>query len=52
MTDTGIAAPPRLHFLDAQRRHRRTSAVSAALVVVALDARLDRATPALELACN
>jgi Zn-dependent protease with chaperone function len=36
MTDTGVAPPPRLHFLDAQRRHRRTSAVSAALVVVAL----------------
>ena len=28
--------PPRQHFLDAQRRHRRTSALSAALVVVAL----------------
>jgi Zn-dependent protease with chaperone function len=32
----GPASPPRQHFLHAQRRHRRTSAVSAALVVVAL----------------
>ena len=36
MTDTGLATPPRQHFLDVQRRHRRTSAVSAVLVVVAL----------------
>ena len=32
----GVAPRPHLHFLDAQRRHRRTSTVSAALVVVAL----------------
>src|SRR5919109_194758 len=31
-----MGAPPRVHFLEEQRRHRRTSAVSAALVVVAL----------------
>jgi Zn-dependent protease with chaperone function len=31
-----IVETGRLHFLDAQRGHRRTSAVSAALVVVAL----------------
>ena len=36
MTDAGLATAPRQHFLDVQRRHRRTSAVSAALVVVAL----------------
>ena len=36
MTDAGLATPPRQHFLDVQRRHRRTSAVSAALVVVTL----------------
>ena len=38
-TGRPVAAPspqPRLHFLEAQRRHRRTSALSAALVVVAL----------------
>ncbi|HET8625527.1 MAG TPA: M48 family metalloprotease [Gemmatimonadales bacterium] len=29
-------ATPRIHFLDEQRRHRRTGAVSAALVVVVL----------------
>src|SRR5687768_13642217 len=34
--DPQSAPPPRQHFLDVQRRHRRTSAVSAALVVVAL----------------
>ena len=28
--------PPRIHFLEEQRRHRRTSAFSAALVVVVL----------------
>ncbi len=31
-----VASPPRVHFLDAQRRHRRTSALSAVLVVVTL----------------
>ena len=32
----GSASPPRRHFLDVQRRHRRSSALSAALVVAAL----------------
>lgn len=31
-----MTAPPRVHFLEEQRRHRRTSALSAALVVVVL----------------
>ena len=31
-----MTAPPLVHFLEEQRRHRRTSAISAALVVVAL----------------
>jgi Zn-dependent protease with chaperone function len=31
-----VNAPARVHFLEEQRRHRRTSAVSAALVVVVL----------------
>ena len=31
-----MTAPQRVHFLDEQRRHRRSSAVSAALVVVVL----------------
>ena len=31
-----MTAPTRVHFLEEQRRHRRTSAVSAALVVVVL----------------
>ena len=37
MTAAGArTAPPRIHFLEEQRRHRRTSAISAALVVVVL----------------
>ena len=32
----GDRAPPLVHFLEEQRRHRRTSALSAALVVVVL----------------
>jgi len=31
-----VIAPPLVHFLEEQRRHRRTSALSAALVVVVL----------------
>jgi Zn-dependent protease with chaperone function len=31
-----VTYPPRVHFLDEQRRHRRTGALSAALVVVVL----------------
>ena len=31
-----MTAPPLVHFLEEQRRHRRTSALSAALVVVVL----------------
>jgi Zn-dependent protease with chaperone function len=31
-----VTAPPRVHFLEEQRRHRRTGALSAALVVVVL----------------
>jgi Zn-dependent protease with chaperone function len=34
--DLVVNAPPRVHFLVEQRRHRRTSTVSAALVVVVL----------------
>jgi Zn-dependent protease with chaperone function len=31
-----VTAPPRIHFIEEQRRHRRTSKVSTALVVVVL----------------
>jgi Zn-dependent protease with chaperone function len=31
-----VTPPPRVHFLEEQRRHRRTGALSAALVVVVL----------------